>query len=113
MSEVRDYKKDWKKFWKGICTKKLLGFIPYVSFDQIKRELSDYYVAIEEVPAVYCHVTGNKLSKINYPAQTVINEADESYEEMWHDIYKEDVMNIINKDINAEEKFDAIKEYIE
>lgn len=109
-----DYKKTWKEYWKNICIKKFLGFIPYLSLDQIKRELFDYYVVMQEVPTVYCHVTGNTLSKINYPAQTVINKADESYSEMWHDIYKDDILAFIDDtDMSLEEKLDTIREYID
>ncbi len=71
----------WQEFWKPICTKES----GEVDLEQIKKELADFYFAMQEVPKVYCHITGNKLSKIMYRAETVIEAADRHYEGMYEE----------------------------
>lgn len=44
--------------------------------EQVRAELHDYYQLLQEVPKVYDHVTGGRLSKPNYTADVVIGEAD-------------------------------------
>lgn len=56
--------------------------------EQVKKELYDFYVAMENVPKVYCHITGNTLSKINYTASAVIS------------CYEEHVQRLINEAID-------------
>lgn len=43
---------------------------------KIQDELTDYYFMLKQVPKVYMHVTGQKMSKPNYYAESVIYEAD-------------------------------------
>lgn len=50
---------------------------------QVMRELADYSMVMEYAAKVYCHVTGNKISKPNTLPNEVMNAADEHYEEMW------------------------------
>jgi hypothetical protein len=52
---------------------------------QVKRELHDYHIALSEVPKVYCHVTGGRMSKPHYYAEDVIREADEWAEQLAKD----------------------------
>jgi hypothetical protein len=59
------------KFWSGV-------YAPDgMKAEQVKAELSDYRFMLEQVPKVYEHVTGGKLSKPNYFASVVIAEADD------------------------------------
>lgn len=71
------YEQVYADFWKPILEKD-----GQLSMDQLKRELYDFWVAMENVPKVYCHITGNLLSKINYDAQVVISAADDSYNQV-------------------------------
>ncbi len=43
----------------------------------IQNELADFRMVMERVPEVYMHITGGKLSKVEYDASVVIAEADE------------------------------------
>src|SRR5579859_3922712 len=53
--------------------------------DQVMRELADYTVMLKEVPKVYCHITGNRVSYPTTLASAVIAIADEVEQERWHD----------------------------
>lgn len=50
-----------------------------LDIDQIKKELFDFWQAMQEVPKVYCHITGNQVSKILTKSEVVISLADDSY----------------------------------
>lgn len=65
--------KTFDEFWRGIVMKPDGTW----DIDQIKRELHDYHVALSEVPKVYCEITGNAMSKVNYLADEVIRVHDE------------------------------------
>lgn len=49
--------------------------------EQVMKELYDFHFVLENVPKVYCHITGNKLSKPNYDAQVVIDAFEEHLRE--------------------------------
>lgn len=76
MSE--DYEQVWDDFWKDIVTNEDGS----LNLDQIKRELFDFHVVLDEVPLVYVSVTGGMLSKPNYPARTVISEFENYVEQL-------------------------------
>ncbi len=62
------------EFWRGVFSDEdCVG----TTREKIERELHDYYFVMEQVPEVYCHVTGNMLSKCNYYASCVISAADD------------------------------------
>ncbi len=67
-----DIETAWK-FWEPILIKDGV-----LDMEQLKKELTDWYYVMGEVPKVYCAVTGDLLSKVMYPAETVI-EAFEDY----------------------------------
>jgi hypothetical protein len=50
-----------------------------INIDQVKKELSDYSFMLDEVPKVYCEVTGGLLSKPNYYAESVLSVFREQY----------------------------------
>ena len=56
---------------------------------QIKRELYDYHMIIQEVPKVYGHVTGGRISKPHTKAHAVIGEADDRMQEWIDEAVKE------------------------
>jgi len=60
-------------FWAPIIFKR-----GKLDLNQVRKELADFYFVMHQVPKVYCAVTGDLLSKVNYPADVVI-EAFEDY----------------------------------
>lgn len=75
-TDIKNYKQTWDKRWKSICTNPDGS----LNLDQIMRELHDYYFMLEEVPKVYCEVTGGLLSKPNYYADSVISAFEDEVE---------------------------------
>lgn len=68
-----DIEAEWDSLWKDIVTNPDGS----INIEQVKKELYDFSYVMEQVPKVYCHVTGNRLSKIMYPAETVMAVADD------------------------------------
>jgi len=85
----KDYNYDWDNFWKSICCNKDGS----LNLTQIKKELSDFYYVMQQVPKVYCHITGGKLSKLMYSAETIISEADDLITKDY--IYKDDLRSLL------------------
>jgi hypothetical protein len=90
----RDYEKDWSEFWQDIvCDPN-----GEINKEQLKKELSDYSMILEEVPKVYCALTNDTLSKPHYLAETVIAVASDiqnaEYEDRFKDDVEESVINI-------------------
>lgn len=63
----------YDSFWK-----KLVETDGELDLNKVANELSDYKVLLTQVPKVYMHVTGGKLSKPNYPAAAVIECAEDA-----------------------------------
>lgn len=89
--ESVEYK--WDTFWKGIVCHP----DGTINIDQLKKELHDFHFVMHEVPKVYRHVTGDRLSKIMYPAETVIGVADE---------YMQEIVDRELKDQNEDQEID-------
>ena len=79
----RDVEKDWE-FWKDIIMKDGV-----IDIEQLKKELSDFSMILDEVPKVYDHITGGLLSKPTYPADVVITQADDHSNECFKDNIKD------------------------
>lgn len=64
------YKPDqvYEDFWKEI----ICDADGNINIEQLKKELYDFYIMIENVPKVYCEVTGGILSKPCWDAETVL-----------------------------------------
>jgi hypothetical protein len=60
-------------FWAGVFD----DIADKTDREKIEAELSDYHFVMQQVPDVYMHITGGKMSKCNYYAHAVIAEADE------------------------------------
>jgi hypothetical protein len=58
----------------------------------VRRELHDYAWLLDQVPKVYAHVTGGKLSKPHYTANAVCTQADEHYEQGYGEAAAEAVL---------------------
>lgn len=70
-----DYEQTFDEFWRDlVCHPD-----GTLNRDAVMRELHDYATALDEVPKVYMHVTGGRLSKPNTKAAHVIDAADEHY----------------------------------
>ena len=77
---MEDYEQTYEEHWK-----ELIEPDGKLDMDALKRELHDYWVALENVGEVYCHITGNRISKPNTLAGVVIDEADARYERLRDD----------------------------
>lgn len=77
-AHIEDIEENWESFWKGIVCN------PDGSINQekVKKELYDFSYIMDQVPKVYCHITGDILSKLMYPAETVISVADEHFQKV-------------------------------
>jgi hypothetical protein len=65
----------YEYFWKIIVEKD-----GNINIDAIKKELHDYYIAIQEVGKVYDYITMGKLTKPNTDAQYIIDELEKRFE---------------------------------
>jgi hypothetical protein len=72
-----DYKQDYEEFWKAIVENP----DGTLDKDKVMRELHDYRFMLHEVPKVYCHITGNRISKPNTFAHEVTAAADDVAQE--------------------------------
>jgi hypothetical protein len=83
-----EVKEVYKSFWKPI-----LGFFGLLNFRQVKRELHDFHICIENVPKVYMEVTRGRISKANTLAWEVIGEYENDLMDNY--IHKDDLRYII------------------
>lgn len=78
---------NWQSFWKEIvCNED-----GTVNIESVKKELADFSFILEQVPKVYCHITGSRMSKVMYHADTVIGVADQYFEEQLEEAVKDEV----------------------
>lgn len=93
----------WQEEWKEICTDEQGN----IDLEQIKKELSDFSMMLEEVPKVYCHITDSTLSKPNYKAQAVID--------VFEDRKREDIIQTLKEafedDIIDKNTLEELKRY--
>ena len=80
-----DSEKIFNEFWKDI----ICNPDGSLNAEQVKKELADFHYIMDQVPKVYCHVTGDTLSKLMYEADTVINCADNHLNEQIENANKE------------------------
>lgn len=64
----------WDEYWRDIVTDH-----GEPNLDLIKRELFDYYTALQEVPKVYDTITRGRFTKPNTRAQVVLDCFEEFY----------------------------------
>lgn len=77
----------WDSFWKPIVTNE----DGTINIEQVKKELYDFSFVMEQVPKVYCHITGSRMSKVMYHADTVIAVADDYFQEQLEEAVKDEV----------------------
>lgn len=94
---------NWENFWKGIvCNED-----GTINLEQVKKELSDFYFVMGEVPKVYCHITGGSLSKLMYPSETVICVADDYMQGIIDRELKEAA------EVREEESIDSVQDFFD
>jgi hypothetical protein len=81
-------RKECLDFWKDIIYKD-----GKLNEEQVLKELYDYMVALQQVPKVYCAITGGKLSKVNYFADVVIAEYERDLSDNY--IHKDDLRDLL------------------
>jgi hypothetical protein len=82
-----DHDKEWESFWKrDVC-----NHDGTINIEQVKKELYDFSFIMEQVPKVYCHITGGMLSKIMYRADTVIRAADDHFNKELEESIKQEI----------------------
>lgn len=74
-----EYEQVFDDFWKEIVCNEKGELDP----DKVKRELFDYWVAIENVPKVYSEITGGNFSKLNTDYIHVVQAATEHYSRVY------------------------------
>lgn len=80
--EENNYEKKYDEFWKDIieCNGE-------INLCQLKKELYDYSILIDNVTKVYTHATNYVLSKTNYSAEIVISQIEEAQKnDLKHDL---------------------------
>jgi len=71
--------KEFQEYWVPIIFDMENGRL---DLEQLKKELYDYSMLLENVPLVYMEITGHKISKPNTPASVVIAEYYDHLEDM-------------------------------
>lgn len=95
------------KFWEDIIYKK-----GKLDEKQVLKELSDFYYIMEQVPKVYDEITGGALSKLMYPAETVLG----IFEDLHYDkkIIQDDMREIVNNlNLDLKELKKELRDYFE
>lgn len=69
---------NWEQNWKSI----LENPDGTLNLEQLKKELHDFSMVLDEVPKVYTEISGQRLSYATYPANTVIQCYKQHLEEM-------------------------------
>lgn len=72
MSDTADYRAQYDEFWK-----KIVETDGQPDVEKVARELADYKRLLRDVPRVYKHVTGGKLSNPFYEPSAVLQVTEE------------------------------------
>jgi hypothetical protein len=78
-----DVNKVWREFWKPI----VFFANNELNINQVKRELFDYKMIMEEVSKVYDCLTGGRISKINTNHNAVIDEVENRFRNLAEEKY--------------------------
>lgn len=101
--ELENYEECWNSFWKDI----IVDENGDIKLDQLKRELADYSMIIENVSTVYCELTNSRMSKPHYHASSVIscvNSVQEEYVEDWFKDETEEIRMLIAESLLVKDK---------
>ena len=97
-----------KDFWKEIIYKD-----GKLDEEQMFKELSDFRFVMHNVSKVYDHVTGGKLSKIMYTAETVIAEADDLLTKTVEEDVKEATEELLSEQAELRRENEKLKSELE
>lgn len=89
-----------KRFWDNI----IRNPDGTINEEQLYKELADFSFVMDQVSDVYCHITGNLLSKCNYRANMVKDKADEYYNDYYREI-AEDLIDDLISDEYIDKKY--------
>lgn len=81
--------KNFDSFWR-----KLIYPNGELDVEEMKGDLNDYSFLMEQASIVYDHITGGQLSKTNYFAETVIQQADKHLQPQIDEAVKEATENL-------------------
>lgn len=99
-----DYIKDYEKFWKDIVENE----DGTLNKDQVMRELSDYYMVMDNCSMAYSTMTKQRISKQN----TMFFEVEGIFNELFldNDIVVDDIEEILKTD-DIEELKCSLRDY--
>lgn len=102
--------KVYQEFWKDI----ICNEDGSININQLKKELYDCSRMMDNVPTVYCEVTGGLLSYPTYKAETVLNIFREKYsDKAWAVDLLADDWDLITADCETNEDYKkAIFDYL-
>ena len=89
---LTEYGKIYDEFWKSIVTDSEGN----LDVEQVKRELHDYKIMLDNVPTVYDELAG--LSKPLTHAQAVIDAAREKQSNYARDVYLSDIEDMVDEE---------------
>jgi hypothetical protein len=81
------------EFWDDILVKD-----GKIDIEQLKKELSDFYYIIQNVPEVYCEITGNRISKPYTEAAVVLDYYREYLNESIKEAFNDFIENYLEWD---------------
>jgi predicted phosphohydrolase len=91
-----EVEKVYEDFWRDILEKDGI-----LDMQQLKKELFDFWNVMQNVPKVYDHVTGGKVSKILTDPKVVCDLADELFS---GDLHKLNYDEFANESFVSEEE---------
>lgn len=97
----------YQNFWKDIVEKDGV-----VDMEAVKNELYDCHTMIQEVPKVYCDLTGGRVSKPNTMAFEVIREAEAHFRRCEKSVALEDIEDMAKYAKTVEELMEEIRDYL-
>lgn len=106
MSEDRTPEQVYNEFWKD-----LVEVDGKVDMNKVKAELADYSFILDQVPKVYGHVTGGLLSKPNYPAGTVITQADDHMTQVYEDNVADEINCHLDQKMTLQQVLEELDEW--
>jgi hypothetical protein len=75
--------KVWDEFWVDILCKE----DGLLDLDQMKRELSDYHMLLQNMPSILMEATGGRVSKPNTDRSVVIQLIQEEQQRLFEEGY--------------------------
>ena len=103
IKEAMERKKS-NEFWKDLIYTK-----GKLDEKKVLNELSDFYYIMDQVPKVYYAVTRGNLSKLMYPAETIIGFLEDNFYDK--DITHDDVKKMIEDSETIDDLKEELQDY--